>query len=61
MTCLLLSITGVVAEAPEAQPPQGPPANAPTDYAALDRFIHEYTDQVQGGAGRWTFQVQGPP
>ncbi len=52
--CVLWLTTGGVAEPIEPQPAEGP-----TDFAALDRFIREYTDEVEGGAGRWAFKIEG--
>ena len=55
--CLLLLIASVGAEPPV--PEQAEQVEGPTDYAALDRFIREYTDEVEGGHGRWAFEVGG--
>lgn len=55
--CLCLLVSIVVAQQPE----EGPAAVRPTGYAALDRFIREYTDEVEGGNGRWAFEVVGVP
>jgi len=53
-TCVLMLNTVGVAE------PQGPQAaEGPTDFAALERFIREYTDEVEGGDGRWAFEIEG--
>ncbi len=52
VTCLWVSTMSINAQQPE-------PVQQPTDYAALDRFIHEYTDEVEGGNGRWAFVIEG--
>ncbi len=69
LACLLLLNTSGFAETPQAQSPEATPPEptlpeaaaieGPTDYAALDRFIHEYTDEVEGGNGRWAFEIEG--
>ncbi len=55
--CLCLLVSVVAAQQVE----DVPVAAQPTDYAALDRFIREYTDEVEGGNGRWAFEVVGIP
>jgi hypothetical protein len=58
VSLLLLSVPGI-AQPTEVQTDQAQPAEGPTDYAALDRFIREYTEQVDGGNGRWAFEIGG--
>lgn len=53
VACLCL-VVGVAL----AQRTEQPPATQATDFAALDRFIREYTDEVEGGHGRWAFQIE---
>ncbi len=59
----LLLLTTSINSRPVLAQPDDVPAEAqpqgPTDFAALDRFIREYTDEVEGGNGRWAFQVGG--
>ncbi len=59
IACLLLLSTHSTAQPLEAEPDQAQPVQPSTDYDALDRFIREFTDEVEGGNGRWAFAVQG--
>jgi len=56
VACLTLFVGVVLAQ----QAQDGPAAEA-TDYTALDRFIREYTDEVEGGNGRWAFEIADVP
>ncbi len=56
VTCLCL-VAGVVV----AQQAEDTPAAQPTNFASLERFIREYTDEVEGGNGQWAFEVAGVP
>lgn len=57
LACLCLVAGVVLAQQAEVVPP----VQQPTDLAALDRFIREYTDEVEGGQGQWAFAVAGVP
>ena len=59
LACLMLLSTHGMPPSLGAEPDQAQPAEGPTDYAALDRFIREYTDEAEGGNGRWAFVVDG--
>lgn len=54
VVCVLIATLSYAQDAPVPAP-----ADNPTDYAALDRFIREFTDEVEGGGGRWAFEVGG--
>jgi hypothetical protein len=57
-TVNILVVVMVVAGSVVGGEPASEPAEGPTDYAALNRFIREYTDEVEGGGGRWSFTIE---
>jgi hypothetical protein len=54
VACSLLFSSSGIAELPQTES-----VEELTDFASLDRFIHEYTDEVEGGDGRWAFEIEG--